>query len=135
MNGAVSAMLAHAADRLTPKTLGGHLQKLRRAQGLSQRDVVALVAKRGFRFDHTYLSKIENDWEGCRPSRELIGHLAAVLSGDLDELLALAGKPPEDVAALLVGSEGARRFYRAAVEKRLSEDQWVELRRAMEAMR
>lgn len=118
---------------MAPKiTLGSRLRALRLEAKLSQRDLADRVAKRLKEddrggFDFTYLSKIEND--RLVPSAAVILALAAELNGDSDELLALAGKAPADVGDMLKRSEGARMFFRSAMSKRLSEDDWKKLLR------
>src|SRR5438552_465442 len=77
-------------------------------------------------FDVTYLSKIENG-HMPPPSTAAILCLAEVLEDDSDELLALAGKAPPDLGQTLKESEGARIFYRSAVDLGLSEEDWKNL--------
>jgi HTH-type transcriptional regulator, competence development regulator len=113
-------------------TLGSRLRKLRLEAKLSQRDLADRVAKRLKEddrggFDFTYLSKIEND--RLVPSAAVILALTAELNGDSDELLALAGKAPADVGDMLKQSEGARMFFRSAMSKGLSEEDWKKLLR------
>jgi len=116
---------------VAPKTtLGRRLRELRLEAKLSQRDLADRVASRLKEddrggFDFTYLSKIEND--RLVPSAAVILALAVELEGDSDELLALAGKAPADVGEMLKQSEGARMFFRSAMSKRLSEDDWKKL--------
>lgn len=71
-------------------TFGGRIRDLRRAAGLSQREVAARIG-----IDFTYLSKLEND-HGEPPGEATIRGLADVFDVKSEELLALAGKvPPE----------------------------------------
>ena len=73
---------------------GDRVRALRTAMSLSQR---ALGERVGVSF--TYISKVENgklDF-GDYPSEDLIRKLARVLGGDLDELLLLAEKIPDDI--------------------------------------
>lgn len=79
-------------DQVT--TFGERIRELRKAKNLTLRDVAAKV-----KVSFTYVSKIENhklDF-GEYPSEELIRKLAKVLGGDVDELLLLAEKIPEDI--------------------------------------
>lgn len=75
-------------------TFGQRLRQLRKAQNLSQK---TLADKVGINF--TYLSKIENERLDFAqfPSEELIRKLALALEADLDELLILAQKIPEQI--------------------------------------
>ena len=113
-------------------TLGSRIRALRLEAKLSQRDLADRVEKRLKEndrggFDFTYLSKIENN--RLVPSAAVILALAAELQGDSDELLALAGKAPADVGDMLKQSEGARMFFRSAMSRQLSEDDWKKLLR------
>lgn len=143
MTAAAKAALSDGAARLPAMTFGRRLKQLREGRKLGQRQLSAMLAERGQSAHYTYLSHLETQGERGRgrgegvryePSAALIGHLAAILEADEDELLALAGKPPPDVAALLVGSEGARAFFRAAVAKGLSEEEWAYLIGCMGAL-
>jgi transcriptional regulator with XRE-family HTH domain len=112
------------------ETFGERIRRLRKEKNWTQRQLAERVAKRlkdGSRgFDVTYLSKIEND-KIAPPSTAVIMALAEVLNDNSDELLAMAGKAPPDLGQTLKESEGARLFYRSAVEKGLSDKQWREL--------
>jgi len=113
------------------KTFGQTLKELRKAKQLSQRDLAAKVAKRlrdedRRGFDFTYLSKIENDRMGP-PSAPAIIQLARELDTNSDDLLALAGRIPQDLGETLKKSEGARAFYRSAKDMNLTEEDWKKL--------
>ncbi|HLJ91413.1 MAG TPA: helix-turn-helix transcriptional regulator [Candidatus Angelobacter sp.] len=113
-------------------TLGGRIKELRLAAKLSQRELAGRVAKRLKEddrrgFDFTYLSKIENNRLGFTPSVPALLALAEELNGDSDELIALAGKVPQDVGELLQKSEPARMFFRSALSSGLSDDEWRKL--------
>jgi len=75
-------------------TFGERIRDLRKGMGLSQRALGDIV---GVNF--TYLSKIENERLDFAqyPSEELIRKLADALEADVDELLLLAQKIPEDI--------------------------------------
>lgn len=112
-------------------TFGKRVRQLRKAKGLTQRDLAETVAarlkeqdRRGF--DVTYLSKIEND-RMPPPSTPAIIELAKVLDADADELLALAKRVPPDMSKKLTDSRAARTFYRSALEMGLSEADWKKL--------
>lgn len=73
---------------------GQRVRELRRARGLSLRDLAPLVG-----VGYTYLSKVENgrlDF-GDYPSDALIHRLAESLDEDEDELLLLAERIPEEI--------------------------------------
>ncbi len=70
---------------------GERVRDLRKAQGVSQRD---LAERSGI--DFTYLSKIENG-RMEPPSEDVIRRIAQELSVDTDELIVLADKLPSDL--------------------------------------
>ena len=75
-------------------TFGERLRDLRKTKGLSQRALADIV-----QINFTYLSKIENgklDFSDF-PSEKLIRKLAGILDGDVDELLLLAQKVPDEI--------------------------------------
>lgn len=113
------------------KNFGQLIREFRLAKKLSQRELADRVAARlkeedlgGFNF--TYLSKIENN-RLPPPSISVIIQLATELEADSDELIALAGKTPPDVGEALKKSEGARAFFRSAINHNLSENDWKKL--------
>jgi len=73
---------------------GDRIRDLRKAKNLNQRALGDLV---GVSF--TYISKVENEKLdfGDYPSEELIRRLAEALGTDVDELLLLAKKIPEQI--------------------------------------
>jgi transcriptional regulator with XRE-family HTH domain len=113
------------------KAFGERIRALRKERRLDQRSLAAQVAGRlnnpdGRGFDVTYLSKIENG-NVRPPSTAAIIALAEVLLADADELIALAGKVPPDIGDALKASEGARIFYRSAIDLSLTEEDWKHL--------
>ena len=112
------------------ETFGQRIRRLRKARKLTQRELAERVAaglhEEGRGFDVTYLSKIENG-HMPPPSTAAILQLAEVLEDDSDGLLALAGKAPPDLGQTLKESEGARIFYRSAIDMGLSEKDWQAL--------
>src|SRR5262249_62025976 len=75
-------------------TFGERVRELRKAKNLTLRELAAKL-----KVNFTYLSKIENQRLsfGEYPSEDLIRKLAKALDGDVDELLLLAQKIPEDI--------------------------------------
>ncbi len=90
---------------------GVQLRELRKKADLTLRELAEKV-----NVNFTYLSKIEN---GALPppSEKVIRHLAEVLDFDKDELLALAGIIPSDIAEILKDRK-ARERLRAEQAKR-----------------
>ena len=74
-------------------TFGERVREIRKAQGISQRDLAAIV-----KVDFTYISKIETG-DTPPPSRETIHRIAWALNADEGELFALAGKVSAEVLA------------------------------------
>ena len=89
---------------------GSRLRELRKASGMSQREVAQKA-----RINFTYLSKIES---GAMPppSRTVIEDLAKILDADKDELITLAGKVPSDIPNILK-DEGVLQFLRSSDRK------------------
>jgi len=90
---------------------GAQLRELRKRAGLTLRELAEKV-----NVNFTYLSKIENS-ALPPPSEKVIRHLAEVLNYDKDELLALAGIIPSDIAEILKDRK-ARERLRAEQAKR-----------------
>ncbi|MFT3864589.1 MAG: helix-turn-helix transcriptional regulator [Solirubrobacterales bacterium] len=76
------------------ETFGETIRRLRRETGLTQRQLAGEL-----QIDFTYLSKLENG-RGERPSERLVRGLARRLDTDAEELLALAGRVPEEIGEL-----------------------------------
>ncbi|NLS97570.1 MAG: helix-turn-helix transcriptional regulator [Planctomycetaceae bacterium] len=75
-------------------TFGDRIRELRKAKNRTLRDVADEAD-----INFTYLSKIENgklDFSDF-PSEKLIRKLADILDGDVDELLLLAQKVPDEI--------------------------------------
>lgn len=76
---------------LVEETFGQRIKRRRRELGFTQRQVADELE-----IDFTYLSKLEND-RGEPAGEKTVRRLAAVLRDDEEELLALAGKVPEEL--------------------------------------
>jgi HTH-type transcriptional regulator, competence development regulator len=121
------------------KSFGQTIRDLRKAKTLTQRELAERVTarlreedRRGF--DFTYLSKIEND-RLPPPSVVAIVALAEELDANPDELLALATKAPTDLGEAMKKSEGARTFFRSAVNEHLSEEEWNRLLESLKRLK
>lgn len=73
------------------ETFGQRVKRRRRELELTQRQLAAQLG-----IDFTYLSKLEND-RGEPPGDKTIRNMAHVLKDEEEELLALAGKIPEQL--------------------------------------
>ncbi len=80
-------------------TFGERVKELRKARGVSQRDLAGRVG-----IDFTYLSKIEND-RMEPPSEDTIRRIAEALDASADDLLVLADRFPSDLADDLKDTE------------------------------
>jgi transcriptional regulator with XRE-family HTH domain len=76
------------------QNFGERIRELRKALNLGQRELAKKIG-----VSHTYVSKIENEKLdfGDYPSEELIVKIAKELDANLDELLTLAKKVPDDI--------------------------------------
>lgn len=88
------------------ETFGQCIQRLRREQGLTQRQVAAAL-----KLDFTYLSKLENG-RGEAPGEATVRKLAAILKTDDEELLAMAGKVPTELRTRAQRDVDFARFLR-----------------------
>ena len=91
-------------------SFGETIKKLRRECDLTQRQVAEKVG-----IDVTYLSKLENG-RGEMPSEKLIRELSSVLDADPEELLALAGRVPNEIRELALADVDFARFLRKIPE-------------------
>lgn len=106
--------------------LGTHIRELRKARGLTQRQLADAVG-----IDFTYLSKIENDTVPYSPSTKTLKKLAVELKVDELELLRLAEKLPTDVGNIASTDQGIRLLRQASKLK--SPEEWEELLAFLEA--
>jgi HTH-type transcriptional regulator, competence development regulator len=93
-------------DNAPHETFGSTIKRLRRGQGLTQRQLAAELG-----VDFTYLSKLEND-RGERPSEKIVRELAARFEVDSEELLALAGRLPGELGERAKGDLTFARLLR-----------------------
>ncbi len=87
-------------------SFGRRIQELRRASGLTQRQVAKELG-----IDFTYLSKLENS-RGEPPGEETIRGLAGLFRADPEELLALAGKISAELREKATSDVEFARFLR-----------------------
>jgi len=111
------------------KSFGQRLQELRRAAGISQRDLAAQVG-----VDFSYISKVEND-RLPPPAADTIVKICKVLDVPPAELLALTGKLPSDVKETLSSSPAAQHFVRQAQTMNLTDSEWHSLTRSLKRLR
>jgi HTH-type transcriptional regulator, competence development regulator len=97
-------------------TFGERVRELRKSKNLTLRELAVKV-----KVNFTYLSKIENQKLsfGEYPSEDLIRKLAKVLEGEVDELLLLAQKIPEDIKKRVIERPDAFRKIARLDDERL----------------
>jgi len=105
-------------------TFGAHLRDLRKAKGLTQRQLAAQLG-----LSHTFLSKIENNRPGHRPSEVVILSMAKALDADPAGLVLLADKIPTEAREAMARSPSARKLLRRA--EGLTESEWREVLRSV----
>jgi transcriptional regulator with XRE-family HTH domain len=103
-------------------SFGKRLYDLRKASGLSQRDLAARVE-----IDYTYISKMERGRLEFLPSEATIRRLAEVLEADVLELLNLAGKIPPGFKGILEENALAAELLRLLGDQRLSDETYQRL--------
>jgi len=80
-------------------TLGKRIKRARGKRTLRQTALAAQISP-------TFLSNVENEISTGTPSEETLKRLATILDEDIDELLRLAGRVPQDVQKLLLDKKG-----------------------------
>ena len=111
------------------KSFGQILQELRRAAGISQRELAAEVS-----VDFSYISKVEND-RLPPPSADTIVKICEVLKVAPDDMLAQAGKMTSEVKEMLGTNPAAQQFIRQAQEMRLTNREWQSLTKNLKKLR
>lgn len=96
---------------------GETLQRIRRAKGITQRDVADAIG-----MDYGYYSRLENDRLEHNPKRETIEKIVGALKCDdaeTDELLSQAGRiasEMEDVARMTTERPDLKELFRTAAK-------------------
>lgn len=78
------------------KSLGQVIRELREAKGLTLRKLAQIIS-----VSPTFLSKIERDDPGAKPSEETIKHIAQELGQDVDLFLAMAGRVSTELQQII----------------------------------
>jgi len=108
---------------------GATLRSLRRAKGISQRELAQRV-----KVDFSYISKVEND-RLPPPAADTIEKICRELGVRTDELMGLTDKLPTDLRQMLVKNKGARAFMREAQAMSLSDNEWQKLAGRLKRLR
>ena len=111
------------------ETFGLKLKSMRRAKGLSQRELAVRVG-----VDFSYISKLENN-RLPPPAPDTIEKICRELGARTEDLMGLTNKLPTDFRQMLVESRGARDFLREARQMRLSDDEWQKLTGRLKRLR
>lgn len=110
-------------------TFGETLRELRRAAGVSQREVAREAG-----VDFSYISKLENN-RIPPPAADTIVKFCQVLKTSPERLLALSGKIPEKVQQNVSTSEAAQEFLQQAEILKLSDREWRRLTSSIRKLR
>jgi len=111
------------------ESFGAKLRSLRRAAGVSQRELAEKVG-----VDFSYISKVEND-RLPPPAADTIEKICQELEVGTDELLGLTNKLPTDLRQMLVENKVARDFMREAQAMGLSDREWHQLAGRLKRLR
>lgn len=96
---------------------GERIRELRKAKNFDQRTLAGKIG-----VSHTYVSKIENEKLDFSdyPSEKRIRKIAEVLEADVDELLTLAQKVPDDIKQRVIERPDAFRKIAELDDKTLN---------------
>lgn len=111
------------------ESFGHKLRALRRAAGITQRDLAKQVG-----VDFSYISKLEND-RLPPPAAGTAVKISGALGVTPDELVAATGKIPPQIQQSLGSSPAAIHFLRTAQAMELSEAEWKQLRNLLGRLR
>lgn len=105
-----------------PETLGDRIKRIRTERGLGLRETAGKIG-----ISATFLSRVESNSEKAAPSEEVLKKLAKVLDDDIDILMHLAERVPQDVAAVIKNDPGMPAFLRTARDQKLSGEQLLKM--------
>jgi transcriptional regulator with XRE-family HTH domain len=97
------------------ETLGQRIRGKREKADIGLRE-----AAKKLKISPAYLSRIETDEEKVVPAEELLGAIARLLDDDVDALMHLAGRVPEDVSRMLKRDPRLPQFLRTAHDQGLT---------------
>ncbi len=106
----------------TTENLGQRIRKKRLERKLGLRETATKVG-----ISSTYLSRIETMAETSPPAEDVIRKLADVLGDEVDVLMHLAGRVPQDVASVIKGDPRMPEFLRRAHQERVSGDELLKM--------
>lgn len=104
------------------ETFGERIRRRRMELGMGLRE-----AARQADISATFMSRIETAVEKAVPAEKVIRRFAEILEDDFDELMALAGRIPRDVADYVKADPGMPEFLRRAKQQHVSADKLMAL--------
>jgi len=107
-------------------SFGNRVRELRKAKGLTQKDLAASV-----KLDFTYISKVETG-KADPPGEDVVRGLARALGADPEELVYLAGKVPKALRGVVASSSAIPVVFRALRDGTIDDE---ELKSLVEALR
>lgn len=107
---------------MTRERLGDRIKRRRKALDLGLREAAGKL-----KISASYLSLIETGQVKTPPAPKVIEDVARLLNDDVDELLLLAGRVPEDIEDRLVADPALTTFLRTASEQGYSGKDLIEL--------
>jgi len=107
-------------------SFGNRVRELRKAKGLTQKDLAASV-----KLDFTYISKVETG-KADPPGEDVVRRLAKALGADPEELVYLAGKVPKALRGVVASSSAIPVVFRALRDGTIDDE---ELKSLVEALR
>lgn len=110
-------------------TFGQKLRAIRRAADVTQRQ---LAERSGV--DFSYISKLEND-RMSPPAADTVVRICEALGVAPDELLAAAGKLPQDIQQRVGSNPAAIQFLRKAQDMKLTDLEWEQLNNQLKRIR
>lgn len=114
------------SDMVKREKLGHRLKRVRIARDLSLRETATKVG-----VSPTYLSRVENCLDPSPPTEKTLRALAEALGDNVDELMQLAGRVPEDVEKLIKADPDMPVMLRRAREQNVTGAEflkWLETR-------
>ena len=115
--------------RTVEETFGQKMRALRRAAGVTQRELAKQVG-----VDFSYVSKLEND-RLPPPAAETVIRICSALDEAPDELLAAGGKMPPRLQESISSNPAAIQFLRSAQAMGLDEAEWAQMQAYLHHLR
>lgn len=95
--------------------LGDRVRRRRLEKKLGLREAASILE-----ISPTYLSRIETSEEKSPPAEDVVRRIATLLEDNFDELMALAGRVPADVAKIIASDPTLPDYLRSVQQRRLT---------------